>query len=247
MNSFKLGLCSVTFRKKTIEEVTEIAKRAGVQYIEWGSDVHVKNIDDAKKAKKLCDKAGIKISSYGSYFNSSEFDENAWINICRIAKILSASSVRIWLGKKNSEKTDAEEYNRLIKNTKRMCDIASEFALTVCPECHDNTFNNDTDAILKFISDLQRNNFRTYFQSRYFKKEYDLDRIERTYPYIENIHISYRDLIKEQFFRNRDKNYITFLLKRLNEKDFNGIIMVEFVCFNSEKEFYKDIEKLRLF
>ena len=53
MNTLKLGLCSVTFRKKTIKEVVETAKKAGISFIEWGGDIHVKNTDDAKKVKKL--------------------------------------------------------------------------------------------------------------------------------------------------------------------------------------------------
>ena len=48
MNSFKLGLCSVTFRKKSMEEIIKIAQNAGVSYIEWGGDVHVRSLDDAK-------------------------------------------------------------------------------------------------------------------------------------------------------------------------------------------------------
>ena len=55
MNSFRLGLCSVTFRKKTAEEVVNIAKKAGIGYIEWGGDVHVKTLADAKKVKELCE------------------------------------------------------------------------------------------------------------------------------------------------------------------------------------------------
>ena len=74
MNYFKLGLCSVTFRKKSAEEVVALAQKAGIEFIEWGSDVHVKNLADAKKVKALCEDASIKISSYGSYFNSAEYD-----------------------------------------------------------------------------------------------------------------------------------------------------------------------------
>jgi hypothetical protein len=86
-----------------------------------------------------------------------------------------------------------------------MCLIADTYGLIVCPECHDNTFNNNTDAFLKIKKDLKQDNFRTYFQSRYFRMEYDLDRIDRTYGYIKDIHVSYRDLKKEQRFRKKDK------------------------------------------
>ena len=245
MNYFKLGLCSVTFRKKTAEEIVRIEKNAGVSYIEWGGDVHVKSIEDAKKVKTLCDKAGIKISSYGSYCNSAEYNEEKWINTCEIAREMGAESVRIWLGKKNSQVTSEEEYLLLLKSTKRMCEIAAEYGIIVCPECHDNTYNNNTDAILRFIDEIKADNFRTYFQSRYFRMAYDLDRIDRTYDYIRDVHVSYRDLKREQFFRKKDKNYLDTLLKKLKEKNFDGIVMVEFVSYDSEKRFYKDIEKLK--
>ena len=247
MNYFKLGLCSVTFRKKTAEEVVELAKKAGISFIEWGGDVHVKTLFDAKKVKALCNEADIKISSYGSYFNSAVFDESKWTYTCEIAREMGAESIRIWLGKKNSQVTSDKEYNLLLENTKKMCDIAAGYSLTVCPECHGNTFNNNTDAVLRFRKDLQRDNFKTYFQSRYFRMEYDLDRIDRTYPYIKDVHVSYRDLKREQLFRKKDKNYLDKLLRKFRDKNFDGIVMVEFVSYGSEKQLFKDIEKLKAY
>ena len=245
MIASRLGLCSVTFRKMSPEKIIDIAKKAGISFIEWGADVHVKTTEDAKKVKDLCDKNSISISSYGSYFNSAFFDEEKWVQVCEITKEMGADSIRIWLGKKNSEDTDEEYYNLLLSNTKVMCEIAARYGLFVCPECHDNTFNNNTDAILRFISDLRRDNFRTYFQSRYRRSAYDLDRIERTFPYIKNVHISFRDLKREQLFRKKDKSYIKTLLKKLEEKSFSGIVMIEFVSSDSEKSLLKDIEKLK--
>ena len=245
MNYFKLGLCSVTFRKKTAEEIVRIAKNAGVSYIEWGGDVHVRSLEDAKKVKTLCDEAGIKISSYGSYINSAIYDEEKWRSTCEIAKEMGAASVRIWLGKKNSEITSEDEYKRLVENTDKMCKIAAEYGIKVCPECHGNTYNNNTDAFLRFAEELGRDNFKTYFQSRYFRMAYDLDRIDRTFDLTENVHVSYRDLKREQLFRKKDKNYLDTLLKKLRDKNFDGIVMVEFVSYGSEKRFYKDIEKLK--
>ncbi len=245
MSSFKLGLASVTFRKKSIEEIVDIAKKAGIGFIEWGGDIHVRSLQDAKKAKELCDKNGIKISSYGSYYSVGTNDADDWQRICEIASAMSASSVRVWLGKKNSEVTDEEEYKNLLADAESMCSTAEKYGLLVCPECHDNTFNNNTDAILKIKKDLGKDNFKTYFQSRYFRMGYDLDRIDRTFDIIENAHISYRDLKREQLFRKKDKSYLDTLLKKLREKNFGGIVMVEFVSFNSEKQFMKDIKKLK--
>lgn len=245
MSNFKLGLASVTFRNKSIEDVVSIAAKGGIDYIEWGADVHVKNEDEARKAKRLCDENNIRISSYGSYYTVGTNDRNEWERICRTACAMSASSVRVWLGKKNSQDTDENEYLNILADAKSMCETAQKYNLTVCPECHDHTYNNDTDAFLKIRQDIGKDNFRTYFQSRYFRMNYDLDRIDRTFDYIENVHVSYRDLNREQRTKKKDKNYIDTLIKKLKEKNFGGIIMIEFVTFSSEKSFLRDIDRLR--
>ncbi len=245
MNSFKLGVASVTFRNKTVSETVEIAKKAGVSYIEWGGDVHIKTLDDAKKAKELCDENGIKIRSYGSYYRVGCADKNKWEEICRIAKIMNASSVRVWLGEKDSEETTQAEYNRILEDLKSICSVAQKHNLLVCPECHDNTYNNNTDAFLKIKDELKADNFKTYFQSRYFRFDYDIDRIERTFDFIENVHISYRDLVREQRFKKKDKHYLDRLLKKLLEMNFDGVILVEFTKGSKEKHFLNDIKKLK--
>ncbi len=245
MSKFKIGLASVTFRQKTTREIVDICKQAEVNYIEWGGDVHVKTLEDAHGVKTLCDENGITICSYGSYFNPLTYDEVQWTDICKIAESMGAGSIRIWLGKKDSEDTSEEEYQLLVENTKKMCDIASRHSLLVCPECHDNTFNNNTDAILRFINDLSRDNFKTYFQSRYFRMEYDLDRIDRTYDYIENVHVSYRDLKREQRFREKNPKYIDTLLEKFISKGFESTVLVEFTQGDSEKNFYDDVKKLK--
>ncbi len=245
MNSFKIGVASVTFRNKTVSEIVEIARKAGVDYMEWGADVHVKTAEDAQKARELCDFSGIKICSYGSYYRVGSCDNVQWEQICKNAQILGASSVRVWLGEKDSEKMSEDEYKVLFEDLKSICETAEKYNLLVCPECHDNTFNNNTHAIIKLRNELNKDNFRTYFQSRYFRLNYDIDRIERTFDFIENVHVSYRDLKREQRFRKKDKNYLDKLLKKLLQMDFKGLVIVEFTKGDKEKNFIKDVKKLK--
>jgi sugar phosphate isomerase/epimerase len=91
MSGFKIGVASVTFRNKTIEQIVEIAENADVSYVEWGADVHVTNREEAQKARALCDEHGITVSSYGSYFRVGESDVGDWRELCEIASILGAS------------------------------------------------------------------------------------------------------------------------------------------------------------
>ena len=115
----------------------------------------------------------------------------------------------------------------MVEDAKSICSVAEKYGLTVCPECHDNTFNNNTNAFLKIRQDIGCDNFRTYFQSRYKRLEYDLDRLERTLPYIESIHISYSEQAREQIPLFNLK-YINALLEKINSLNFDGNILVEY-------------------
>ena len=245
----QFGFTSTSFRQiKRIEKIVEIAVNAKIDCIEWGGDIHVRSVYDAERAKELCDNAGIQISSYGSYYRAGSDNADEWKKICEIASAMDAKSVRIWLGKADSEKTDDATYKNILEDIKNICNVAKEYGLIVCPECHDNTFNNNTDAFLKIHNDVGCDNFRTYFQSRYKRLEYDLDRIERTLPYIETIHISYSEQSREQFPKF-NLSYIDTLLEKINQSGFDGTILVEYtyLCgyFGFPSCMVRDIKKLK--
>ena len=245
----KIGFTSTSFRQiKSIEKIVKIASDAGADCIEWGGDVHVKDVETAKRAKLLCEKAGVEISSYGSYYRVGSRNAEEWKGICEIASAMGAKSIRVWLGNKDSEITDEKTYEILVEDGKSICTVAGEYNLTVCPECHDNTFNNNTDAFLKIQKDIGCDNFRTYFQSRYKRLEYDLDRLERTLPFIESVHISYSEQSREQFPMFRP-NYINKLLGKINEIGFDGTILVEYTylfCWAGiPSSMKKDVAKIK--
>ena len=245
----KIGFTSTSFRQiKDIEKIVRIASACGAEIIEWGGDIHVKNMDDALNAKVLCDSAEIKISSYGSYYRVGSGDVQAWENICMTVCGLSCGSVRVWLGDKNSEKTSEAEYRKIVEDAQRICDRAKDFGFIVCPECHNNTYNNNTDAFLKIARDIDRDNFKTYFQSKYKNLDYDLDRIERTLPYIESVHISWSEQMREQLPKY-NPSYIDKLLDKLLKSGFDGNLLVEYTYLFSyagiPKHMINDVNKLR--
>ena len=245
----RIGFTSTSFRQiKSIEKVVRIASAAGAQCIEWGGDIHVKDVQTAKRAKKLCDDAGIMISSYGSYYRVGSRNADEWKKLCEIAYAMGADAIRVWLGTCDSEKTDTETYRNLLEDTKAICAVAASYGLLVCPECHDNTFNNNTDAFLRIREEAGCDNFRTYFQSRYKRMAYDLDRIERTMPFTESIHISYSEQAREQFpfFK---PGYINTLLDKILASGFDGNILVEYTYVFSwagmASSMQKDIAKIK--
>lgn len=224
----KFGFTTTTFRNiRDFQKIVDIAVNVKADVIEWGGDVHIKNNKDALIAKELCSDSGIAISSFGSYYKVGSEDSDDWKRICEISSTLGADSVRVWLGKKNSEITDSDYYKRILYDLQKICDTAKQYSLIVSAECHDNTFNNNTEAFLKIKNDANRDNFKTYFQSRYKKLNYDLDRINKTIDHIENVHISFSELRREQFPKY-DPKYIDELIKQLSICGFNNCYLLEY-------------------
>ncbi len=245
----KIGFTTTSLRQiKDVKKIVEFARDACVDCIEWGGDIHITDVETARKVKRLCFDSGIKTLIYGSYYRVGDNNREEWKRICEISSALGASSVRVWLGRADSEVTDEDTYKRIVEDAESMCAVASEYGLTVCPECHGNTFNNNTDAFLKIHDDLNCDNFKTYFQSLYKRKAYDLDRIERTLPYIESVHVSYFEQFREQFPKH-DTGYINSLFLKLKECGFDGNVLIEFTWFSYQygipSVLKKDIAKLK--
>jgi sugar phosphate isomerase/epimerase len=93
------GLCSVTMRQLSVEEVARLAAEAGLRAIEWGGDVHVPPGDDAavRRAVTATEVAGLECASYGSYLLADgDVDEETARRVLDTAVALGAPNVRVW-------------------------------------------------------------------------------------------------------------------------------------------------------
>lgn len=242
----RIGFTSTTFRNiKDLSRIVYLAKSAHADCIEWGGDIHITNEEEARYARKICRERGLTVNSYGSYYTVGSGNREEWEKICRIAEALGASSVRVWLGKKGSAKTTEAEYRAMLADAEYICGTAASYGITVMPECHNGTYNDNTDAFLRFASDLNKNNFATYFQSRYLDLQYDFDRLERTLPYIKTVHISYSERMRMQVFGRRDTEYVNRLADKLISLGYDGTVLLEYTYFAAPKYFLKDMKRLR--
>jgi sugar phosphate isomerase/epimerase len=242
-----IGFTSTTFRPYSVDKVIDFAIKAKVDCVEWGGDIHVKDIAKAMEVKEKCDKVNLPISSYGSYYRVGSNDAEYWLNICEIASKLGAKSIRVWLGIKGSEKTSNEEFENLVADGIRMADVAKSYGLIVSSECHPNTYNDTTESSIKFLEAVNKDNFKTYFQSLYCNISKDIDRLKKILPYVLNVHISYSEMERNQLFRKKNKTCVDQILSVLKENNFQGIIMLEYVRFFKFKNFVTDIKRLKSF
>ena len=92
----KTSLISVTFRKKSVEEIVDIACKGGLSAIEWGGDKHVVPGDTQaiQLAKTLCAERGLSISAYGSYYRCN--DDEDFTPVLETALALGTKIIRVY-------------------------------------------------------------------------------------------------------------------------------------------------------
>ncbi|MBE6929549.1 MAG: hypothetical protein E7463_04650 [Ruminococcaceae bacterium] len=189
----KTGFTTVTFRKKSIEENVAIAVRAGVQGIEWGSDVHVTDQERARYAKKLTDEAGLSVLSYGAYFRCQ--DENADEQIPLLvenALILEAPIIRVWAGRAAPANITPEGREEIIRNARALCDAAAPHGIKVAFEYHRGTLTQDIDSAIALLKDIDRPNMKCYWQPNPdISFEEQLAELKVIRPWLVCIHVFY--------------------------------------------------------
>lgn len=239
-----IGLTSVTFRKLSAERIISLCAEAGLQAIEWGGDIHVLP-GDMERAAELAQKtkdAGLKVSSYGSYYKVGIDPIGDFEIILATAKALGAPLIRVWCGNKGSENTTEQETIIYINQLRQMCEIALKQNVFVACEYHNDTYNDSSECALKLIKGVDMPNFKTYWQTIAYTEE-DLASLIRLKKHIAVAHVF-----------TWDKNYNRFPLEKngrlwqeyINElKDESVNFIIEFVKNDSEKQFLKDAKFLK--
>ena len=136
----KRGLVSVTFRQLSCGDVAGLCVENGLEYIEWGGDIHVPSGDlkKAREVSELCRAKGLHVCGYGSYYNAAD-DISAFYPVLETAKELQPDYVRIWAGRSRFYDGYAAE------NIKKAVSLAKEAGIRVSLECHRGTMTEDPE------------------------------------------------------------------------------------------------------
>ena len=192
MGRFKPGLCSVSFRGNSPEEIVRAASAAGLEYIEWGSDVHAP-FDDAERLHniaKLQEEYGIKCSSYGTYFRIGQTDIDELERYVDCAKILGTDLLRLWCGVKGSAVTDENEEKELFDICRKAAAIAEKNGVVLGMECHQWTYTDTAESIACLMDAVDSESFRMYWQPNQFRTfDENIRHIEMTGKYVTAVHI----------------------------------------------------------
>ena len=187
--SFKLGLCSISFRKNTPEEILQAMKTAGLTVIEWGSDVHCPP-EKAEEIAELQKQFGVECSSYGTYFKIGITPIEELEKHIIAAKALGTDVLRLWCGDKNSEDYSKTEREALFNQCKVLSKLAEDKIVTLCMECHNNTYTNRKESALELMEAVNSPKFKMYWQPNQLKSEEENTLYAKLIsPYTVNIHV----------------------------------------------------------
>lgn len=192
MNSYRLGLVSVSFRPYTPEDILKAMTKAGLNYIEWGGDVHAPAGDMEKVGQlpALQKEYGVACSSYGSYFRIgvSAFDELPYV--VEAAKKLGTNIIRLWAGNEGSAAYTRQKKEDFFSECRKIAQFGAQNDVIFCLECHNWTYTDTKETALELMKAVDSPNFRMYWQPNQFKSvEENIAYAKLLSPYTEHIHV----------------------------------------------------------
>ncbi len=188
----KRGLVSISFRALSPEEILKEMTACGLTHIEWGSDVHApqNDLEKVKAVAALQAQYGVTCSSYGTYFKIGTHENAEFENYIIAAKTLGTDVLRLWCGNKNGQDYTEDEKNALFSKCKELAAMAEKHGVTLCMECHNNTFTNKKETALELMQAVDSQHFKMYWQPNQLETvEENLAYAGLIAPYTVNIHV----------------------------------------------------------
>ena len=172
MSAILPGLCSVTFRELTTDEVIDLAAEAGIVGIEWGADVHVQpgDLDTARAVAERSAAAGVACPSYGTYLGKDEpiADQGSVARHCETAAALGATNFRIWPLYKAPSDIDDDARAPITAGIRLATEVAADHGMTVGLEYHVRTITESAESTLRLLDEVAASNLFTYWQPNWW-------------------------------------------------------------------------------
>lgn len=164
MTRIRPGLCSVTFRALTPEQIIALAADAGLEAIEWGGDVHVPPGDVVRAAEvaRATVDAGLAVASYGSYFRAGV--EEPLTPVLDAAQALGADRVRIWAGRTGSEAATETDWAVVVGRLQAAASEAEGRGIGLALEFHSGTLADTAPSTLRLLAAVGSPALSTYWQ-----------------------------------------------------------------------------------
>lgn len=243
----KTGLCSVTFRDHSLEDVVQLTKEAGLEAIEWEAKVHVPHEDfkAARKAARLTKEAGLSVSSYGSYYIAGSVEP--FQGILRTAQELNTKMIRIWAGDAGSDELDDAQFDRLVRDVKLNAHLAQNLGITLSFEYHSNTLTDTPGSAVRLLEAIDEPNVKLYWQpaeSLTFGQR--IASLPLLKPWLTNVHVfHWQDYHTRYTLEEGSEEWTNYYQHLTPFTSPESYALLEFVKGNSPEQMKRDAEVLK--
>ena len=191
---FKTGICSITFRQFGVEEIVSLVKKAGLDAVEWGGDLHVKpgDIAAAETARKTTLDGGLEVSSYGSYYRVlDENEEQVFEPVLESALALGTDTIRIWPGSRPSETVEETWRKQFVEKLRDDLDRAAAVGVRLALEFHVGSLTDSNASAQRLLEEVNHPNLYLYWQPIYWlaDSDYRFQGLENLRDRILNLHV----------------------------------------------------------
>jgi len=243
------GLVSVTLRKKSPDEVIEMAQETRLKAIEWTSSCHVPSGDItlASGVRAKTENAGIAIAGYSSYYRAGidEQKDGPFEQVLETAQALGAPIIRIWAGRQGSAKAPESYWQAVVRDARRCAEMAAKAGLLVAFEYHGLTLNDTAESAVRLMREIGHPAMKSYWQPDY-GASYD-DRItalEEICPYLYTIHVFHWPSGERAPLEKGHADWRRYL-RHANDHSDARFALLEFVERDYPENVRRDAETLR--
>jgi len=243
------GLCSITFRERTIDEIIALCQKAKIDGIEWGGDVHVPpgDIKLAQSVQEKTAEAGLQVCSYGSYFRC-DAEDSAFSDVLDSADALGAPVIRVWAGRRGSANADEAYRAEVAEHLRRAVIAAREMQITVALEYHGGTLTDTRASAHRLLDEVGMPELKLYWQPRTggeFRE--DLAELDAALPHLAHVHCFHWGKGGERHpLLDGIKDWQAYL-DPIRQLEGDRYVILEFVKDNAPAQFLEDAQTLRSF
>lgn len=239
-----IGLCTVTFRDLTVDNIFELAKESQVEAIEWGGDFHLKpgDLEQAQYIKEQTAVSNIKYMTYGSYYYL-QLNHN-FQAVLETAARLGADKIRVWAGQKPSAEANEAYWQDLIAEAQELANHAKAVGIGLAFEYHAGTLTDTAQTALRLMESIGCDNVSLYWQpAENLSVQERLDSLPKLIPYLSNVHVFHWENYLNRFALAEGEEEWQAYLQLLSKED--RAYYLEFVKGDSVAQFKEDLKTLK--
>lgn len=163
------GICSVTLKEHTPQQIIDFLVETGLDAVEWWGGEHVPpgEAETAAEVGRLTRAAVKVVASYGSYYKVglSPADGLSFESVLVSAQALGAPTIRVWAGAKNREDCSADEIEAVLADARRIADLAAAKGVSITFEFHGGSLTNSNANTARLSKELDHSNIFFSWQS----------------------------------------------------------------------------------